>query len=688
MGATYFSAAVAYARTLLKRNGGVFLPAGVVLIVAAVAAVGGTIWELRADALEEARRDTANLALILADQSERSVQAIDLVVRELQDEITAMKINSPDAFEKALGNESTHSLLASRRERISQADALILMSARGTPVNTSRFWPSVNGTDFSDRDYIAHFREDLSPHAFISAPVKNRVTGTWTIYLARSINSPDRKFIGLVLAAVDLRYFQQIFDAIDLPRHEVFTLLRRDGTVLFRHPDTIERAGMMMKAETPWYGQVAKGGGTYLSLGGGFDGHQRMITAQPFREYPLVLNVGVTEEAALAEWRNQTLFMFAAALVLLAYAGFMMRMVRRQFRRLRESEASLTVQNDNLVRLSAELGSSEARLAEKSRVLETTLATMDQGLLMIDPDGKIVRFNKRAAKLLALPEEFLASQPALAEVVDYQWQKNLCGREAASFEEFAAPQMVLDRPNFRELRWPDGRVVEMRSVPRPDGGAVRTYTDITQRKRAEERTHYFAHHDDLTRLVNRAVFRKRLEEAIALASSDRRGLAVFYLDLDRFKQVNDSRGHEVGDRVLVEVAKRMRGAVRSIDTLARIGGDEFAAILPFMEDPEAAIQLAQRLIDLVASPIVIDIEASNIGVSIGIALFPQHGLTIDALLRHADRALYEAKHSGRNTFCINASAAMQAAADQADARGAQSGEAEAAPQDYATGQSK
>jgi diguanylate cyclase (GGDEF)-like protein/PAS domain S-box-containing protein len=413
-----------------------------------------------------------------------------------------------------------------------------------------------------------------------------------------------------------------------------------------------------------------------------------MITAQPFREYPLVLNVGVTEEAALAEWRNQTLFMFAAALVLLAYAGFMMRMVRRQFRRLRESEASLTVQNDNLVRLSAELGSSEARLAEKSRVLETTLATMDQGLLMIDPDGKIVRFNKRAAKLLALPEEFLAGQPALAEVVDYQWQKNLCGREAASFEEFAAPQMVLDRPNFRELRWPDGRVVEMRSVPRPDGGAVRTYTDITQRKRAEERTHYFAHHDDLTRLVNRAVFRKRLEEAIALASSDRRGLAVFYLDLDRFKQVNDSRGHEVGDRVLVEVAKRMRGAVRSIDTLARIGGDEFAAILPFMEDPEAAIQLAQRLIDLVASPIVIDIEASNIGVSIGIALFPQHGLTIDALLRHADRALYEAKHSGRNTFCINASAAMQAAADQADARGAQSGEAEAAPQDYATGQSK
>ncbi len=210
------------------------------------------------------------------------------------------------------------------------------------------------------------------------------------------------------------------------------------------------------------------------------------------------------------------------------------------------------------------------------------------------------------------------------------------------------------------MRFPSWRVVEIRSVPRSGGGAVRTYSDITQRKQAEERTRYFAHHDDLTRLVNRSVFRGRLEEAMALANSDRRGLAVFYLDLDRFKEVNDTRGHEIGDRVLVEAAKRMRGAVRSIDTVARIGGDEFAIILPFLEDPEAAIALAKRLIALMGGPFVIDVEASNIGVSIGIALFPQHGRTIDALLRHADQALYAAKHSGRNTFCISGVGATDA----------------------------
>jgi len=659
MGANFISAAIAYARSLQRRSDGIFfLPAGAVLIIAAVVAVGGTIWQLRADALEEAQRDTSNLALILAEQTERSVQAIDLILHESQDDIAHMGFNSPEAFEKGLGEERIHFWLAARLARVPQADVLFLISARGTPVNSSRSWPGASA-DFSDRDYVQHFRTTVDPHTFISSPVKNRVTGTWTIYLARSFNAADGQFLGLILAGVELSYFQSIFNAIDLPRHETFTLLRRDGTVLLRHPDIVERAGSVLAANTPWYDIVAKGGGTYLSRGQ-FEGRPRMVTVQPLRDFPLVLDVAVTQDAALAVWRSQTLFIVAVALLLLIYAGFLMRMVRSQFRRLRTSKTSLTQQNDDLIRLSGELTSSEARLAEKSRVLETTLATMDQGLMMIDQHGTVVLYNKRAAKLLELPDEFLAQRPTLREILDYQWHKNLCGREDKNFEDFARPRQVFDRQNFQEMRFPSGRVVEIRSVPRAGGGAVRTYTDITQRKQAEERTRYFAHHDDLTRLVNRSVFRGRLEEAMALANSDRRGLAVFYLDLDRFKEVNDTRGHEIGDRVLVEAAKRMRGAVRSIDTVARIGGDEFAIILPFLEDPEAAIALAKRLIMLMGGPFIIDVEASNIGVSIGIALFPQHGRTIDALLRHADQALYAAKHSGRNTFCISGVGASDA----------------------------
>ena len=663
MGTSVVSAAIAWARSLLRRNDGAyFLSAGAVLVVAAGVAVGGTIWQLRTDAIDEARRDTANLAMILAEQTERSIQGIDLVLHELQDDIANMKFETLEAFERALRGESIHRWLAARLARVQQADVLVLIDSHGKPVNSSRSWPPSASADFSDRDYFWHFQLNADRRTFFSVPVKNRITGTWTVYLARPVNTSAGTFLGVILAGVEIRYLQDIFTAVDLPRHETFTLLRRDGTVLLRYPDAVERAGTVVPADSPWYDTLAKGGGWFASPGL-YEGKPRMITVQPLRDYPLVLDVGVTEEAALEAWRNQTLFIVAVALLLLAYAGILMRMVRRQLRQLRESEASLTQQNDDLLRLSNELGSSEARLAEKSRALETTLATMDQGLMILDRDGTVVLSNKRAVKLLELPEELLASRPTLQQILDYQWRTNLCGREEGSFEEFARPRMMFDKQNFQELRWPNGRVVEIRSIPRPGGGAVRTYTDITLRKHAEERTRYFAQHDDLTRLVNRSVFRKCLEEASANARRDKRGLAVFYLDLDYFKQVNDSRGHEVGDRVLVEAANRMRGAVRSIDTVARIGGDEFAIIIPHLEEPEAAIVLAQRLIALMAAPFLIGVEASHIGVSIGIALFPQHGQSIDALLRHADRALYEAKNSGRNTFRIGRSAAAEATLD-------------------------
>src|SRR5262249_54620537 len=167
-----------------------------------------------------------------------------------------------------------------------RADALALVSARGTSVNSSRSWPAPTA-DFSDRDYVQHFNTNHDPHAFVSAPVKSRVTGRWTIYLARAINSPEGKLLGVILAGVELRYFEQIFQAIDLPRHETFSLLRRDGIMLVRVPDRVGRVGFAINPASPWHEIVAKGAGTYLSPGA-IEGKPRMITVQPLRDYPLV----------------------------------------------------------------------------------------------------------------------------------------------------------------------------------------------------------------------------------------------------------------------------------------------------------------------------------------------------------------------------------------------------------------
>ncbi len=170
------------------------------------------------------------------------------------------------------------------------------------------------------------------------------------------------------------------------------------------------------------------------------------------------------------------------------------------------------------------------------------------------------------------------------------------------------------------------------------------------RKVTEERIRYIAHHDSITQLANRLVFQERMSEAVTAAARGEHGLALLYLDLDGFKHVNDMRGHEVGDKLLASVAARLRENVREGDTVARIGGDEFAVVQPLGGQPDAATKLAKRLLDQIGQPYEIDGQRSMIGVSIGIAIYPASGDNPDQLLRNADTALYRAKEAGRHTF--------------------------------------
>jgi diguanylate cyclase (GGDEF)-like protein len=170
------------------------------------------------------------------------------------------------------------------------------------------------------------------------------------------------------------------------------------------------------------------------------------------------------------------------------------------------------------------------------------------------------------------------------------------------------------------------------------------------RKVTEEHIRFVAHHDNLTQLANRLVFHERLEKAVTKAFQGEHGLALLYLDLDGFKLVNDTRGHDVGDKLLAALASRLRENVRDGDTIARMGGDEFAIVQPLSGQPSAATALAQRLLEAVRLPFDIDGQRSSVGVSIGIAIYPGDGDTPDLLLRNADAALYCAKHAGRNMY--------------------------------------
>jgi len=193
-----------------------------------------------------------------------------------------------------------------------------------------------------------------------------------------------------------------------------------------------------------------------------------------------------------------------------------------------------------------------------------------------------------------------------------------------------------ERPDFNEV------VADVASL-------ANTIRPALFRKVTEDRTRFVAHHDSLTQLSNRLMFHERLNAAFSAARGGE-GLALLYLDLDGFKLVNDICGHEVGDKLLVAVAQRLRHNVREGDTVARIGGDEFAIIQVLNGQPLAATILAERLLDTIRQPFNLDGQQSVIGVSIGIAIYPADGETPDLLLRNADTALYRAKEAGRNTY--------------------------------------
>jgi diguanylate cyclase (GGDEF)-like protein len=620
--------------------------AGPALLAIAAIAVVVALVQLRADALADTRRDVANLARVLGEQTARSVQAVDLILRDVQDAVAEKRGQALESFGQVARSDAMHRELKEKVARLPQVNAFLIVDFQGRLANASRAAPNID-LDLSDREYFKHFSTHDDFGMFISAPTHNRTTGTWMVYFSRRINSQRGEFLGLVVAAVPIAYFAEVFRSIDLPRQESFLLARRDGTILARHPAPSHPAAQTIPSSSPWHQHVAGGGGSYLDAR---DGASRMVAVHPLRDVPLVVDAAVAEDAALATWRRQALVMGGGSIVIFAYAAYLILISRRQFRRLKESGASLQRHNDELRALSDELVASQLHMADLTHEMETILATMDQGLMMVDGEGYVVHCNSQARRLLDLPDELIAARPAFGAILEYQWNTNRSGREDGSFEAFARKRMVVDRPHTQEIKRPDGRVLEVRSIPVAAGGFVRTYTDITQRKTAEEKVYYLAHHDDLTRLVNRVAFRERLQHAMAMARASGRGLAVQYLDLDHFKQINDTRGHDAGDRVLAEAAQRMCAAVRTVDTVARLGGDEFAIILPFLEGEDAAAQLATRLVARLSEPYRVGEEALCIGVSIGIAIFPRDGLAVDTLLQRADAALYDAKRAGRNTF--------------------------------------
>jgi diguanylate cyclase (GGDEF)-like protein len=296
----------------------------------------------------------------------------------------------------------------------------------------------------------------------------------------------------------------------------------------------------------------------------------------------------------------------------------------------------------------------EAQLVQTNIWFDAALTNMSQGLCVFDLDGNLKIVNTRFAEIYQLQRDQVRpgmTFTAMQALLDSLSEPAASGAYSSSAGVPISDRIAARKTFTEQQSLADGRVIAVSHRPISDGGWVMTYEDITVRTRSDARIAFMARHDPLTGLPNRALFTERLDAALAGIGASG-NFALVLLDLDRFKEVNDTRGHPVGDRLLRVVAERLTNCSRAQDTVARLGGDEFAIIQNGVRTLHDAQDLATRLISSIGAPYVIDGARLEIGASLGISVAPLHGTDQETLLRSADTALYRAKDKGGSSYLI------------------------------------
>ena len=324
---------------------------------------------------------------------------------------------------------------------------------------------------------------------------------------------------------------------------------------------------------------------------------------------------------------------------------------------LRRSETSDSSQCVPVLRPRAEgidrLAALNAALSEQIRLFEGALQNMNQGLCMFDAQSRLVVSNKRYRDIFNIPQDMVLTGMAQHAICSALVARGLYSPEVTVAEiersTRAALQAAEPAPITRELC--DGRTLAINHRVMDGGGWVSTFEDITEQRRSAERIAHLAHHDALTDLANTRAMRQGYRDLIAARDDERPLLAMYYIDLDRFKFVNDTYGHAAGDELLQEVAARLRRNTRRGDVVARLGGDEFALVHRVV-DAAAATSTAQRLVNVLSEPFDLASGRVHTGASIGLAIRAVQDLDMDPLLHDADLALRHSKTEGRGVFSV------------------------------------
>jgi diguanylate cyclase (GGDEF)-like protein/PAS domain S-box-containing protein len=292
---------------------------------------------------------------------------------------------------------------------------------------------------------------------------------------------------------------------------------------------------------------------------------------------------------------------------------------------------------------------SKRKLRGQQMLLDTALENMSQGLCMFNADGRIMLCNEHYARMMGSSPASLKGLSLLDLLLKYRKAVGEVAGDPQQFFSRVKAEAREGKSTTKVIQTSAGRTLRVVDQPMEKGGWVSTFEDITEWREAQEQIAYMAHHDALTGVANRAQLVQKMQDALAALSSRGGNLAVHFIDLDRFKNVNDTLGHDGGDTLLKTVAERVRSIAGADDVVARLGGDEFVVVQTGVRDRDQAEDFARRLTDAVTAPMELREHAAIVAtVSVGVALAPADGTSPERLLKSADLALYRAKGDGRN----------------------------------------
>lgn len=364
----------------------------------------------------------------------------------------------------------------------------------------------------------------------------------------------------------------------------------------------------------------------------------------------------LTVVAPLAIWYTaQGGIFIVAALMCVVYMAAMMTtsifLNHIMVRSLRLRYENLRIV-DHLATAIGKMDQYSGKLEKSLSLVKSTLESTSDGIMVVDADNTVTDYNAKFIQMLGVPRHIVMSETAGTEMMDYVMTTL---NNPGEFNEIVRAALTLpDEDTERNFRLKDGRVFEIKSRPLrvkdKYAGRVWNFHDASESVHLEEKLYIQANYDSLSGLPNRILAIDRLMQAINLAHQTESYLAVLFVDLDKFKIINDTLGHAVGDQLLCQVAQRLQKCVRENDTVSREGGDEFLMIINSLSDETDSINTARKCLSSMSEPFVIDGNTINISLSIGISVYPRAGKDAHVLIDKADTAMYRAKELGGNNF--------------------------------------